>query len=111
MSDKTQQNVTQIRPKLADIHATIRSLAEEDKFVFLSRHARERMDLRSITRIDLIRVLKTGHIDGPILLGENAGEWKCKVVAKVKGSREIGVVTLVIDNKKILVKTAEWEDL
>jgi hypothetical protein len=69
------------------------------------------MELRSITRLDVIRVLTRGHIDGEIVPGNNAGEWKCKVVANVKGSRDIGVATLIIGQDRILVKTVEWEDL
>lgn len=100
-----------MRPKLADIESTIKGLADADLRVYLSRHAIERMEQRSITRIDVIRVLKRGHIDGDISPGDNPGEWKCKVVANVKGSRDIGVVTLVIGSDKLLVKTVEWEDL
>lgn len=100
-----------MRPRLADMHATIRKLAEEDRNVYLSFHAKERMDLRSITRIDVIRVLKRGHIDGDIVAGQSQGEWKCKVVANVRGSRDIGVITLVIGGDRLLVKTVEWEDL
>jgi hypothetical protein len=100
-----------MRPKLADIHAAIRSLAEEDRRVYLSFHAKERMEQRSITRVDVVRVLRRGHIDGPVVPGEYPGEWKCKVVANVRGSRDIGVVTLVIGGDKLLVKTVEWEDL
>ncbi|WP_418368996.1 hypothetical protein [Tsuneonella dongtanensis] len=61
--------------------------------------------------MDVVRVLRTGHIDGEIIAGQSPGEWKCKVVANVRGSRDIGVVTLVIGGDRILVKTVEWEDL
>lgn len=111
MNQTRENNVTHMRPKLPDLHETIRRIAIEDKNVYLSEHARERMDLRSITRIDVIRVLSKGHIDGDIVPGQNPGEWKCKVVANIRGSRDIGVITLVISNKRILVKTTEWEDL
>ena len=29
----------------------------------------------------------------------------------MKGSREIGVVTIVMSNRRLFVKTVEWEDL
>ena len=111
MTENPERRVVPMRPKLADIHATIRRLAVEDRSVFISYHARERMEQRAITRIDVIRVLQRGHVDGQIDAGENPGEWKCKVVANVRGSRDIGVVTLVIGGDKLLVKTVEWEDL
>ncbi len=100
-----------MRPKLADVHATIRHIAEVDRQIYLSCHAKERMEQRSITRLDVIRVLRRGHIDGPIEPGDGPGEWKCKVVANVRGSRDIGVVTLIIGSDRILVKTVEWEDI
>lgn len=111
MTEANERRVVPMRPRLEELHATIRRLAEEDRRVYLSYHAKERMDLRSITRIDVVRVLKRGHIDGEIVAGNEPGEWKCKVVANVRGSRDIGVVTLVIGGDKLLVKTVEWEDL
>ena len=111
MAEEPGGRLIQLRPKLADLHATIRRIAVEDRRVYLSEHAKERMEIRSITRVDVIRVLKRGHIDGSIDPGNHAGEWKCKVIANVKGSREIGVVTLVIGQERILVKTVEWEDI
>lgn len=101
----------QLTPRRADLHAAIREIADADRRVFFGNHARDRMVERSITRQDAIRVLRTGHIEGPIELGLNPGEWKCKVIGNVKGSREIGVVTIVADGKSIFVKTVEWEDL
>jgi Domain of unknown function (DUF4258) len=111
MRNEIEPKVVSIRPRLADWHALIRKIATEDQRVYFSTHAKERMAYRGITRLDAVRVLQRGHIDGQIEAGNYAGEWKCKVVANVKGSREIGVVTLVIDREKILVKTVEWEDI
>ena len=111
MPNANEQRVVPMRPRLEDIQATVRRLAEEDRRVYLSNHAKERMDLRSITRIDVIRVLRRGHVDGEVVAGQSPGEWKCKVVANVRGSRDIGVVTLIIGGDKLLVKTVEWEDL
>ena len=111
MAEKPNHRVVPLRPKRSEIHETIRQIAEEDRCVYLSKHAIERMDLRSITRIDVIRVLTRGHIEGEIVPGSNPGEWKCKVVANVKGSRDIGVITLIIGCHRLLIKTVEWEDL
>ena len=111
MIERPERRIVPMRPRLDEIHFTVRRIAEEDRKVYLSNHARERMDLRSITRIDVIRVLRRGHIDGEIVPGKSPGEWKCKVVANVRGSRDIGVVTLVIGGDSLLVKTVEWEDL
>lgn len=93
------------------MHAEVRRIATEDCNVYLSDHAKERMEQRSISRLDVMRVLTTGHIDGDIMPGQRAGEWKCKVTAPVKGSREVGVITLLVGFEKLLIKTVEWEDL
>jgi hypothetical protein len=69
------------------------------------------MEERGITRLDAVRVLQRGSISGKVEPGKNHGEWKCKIVARLKGSREIGVVTIVVKEKKLFVKTVEWEDL
>ena len=89
---------------------TIRSLAKASENVFFGSHARQRMEQRGISDADAIRVLVLGEIKGNVTPGDKAGEWKCKVVARVKGSRETGVVTVTLELKKILVVTVEWED-
>jgi hypothetical protein len=89
----------------------IRSLADETKHVILSDHARERMAERDIDDIDVMRVLRRGRIRGEIEPGRSNGEWKVKVVDKIKGAREAGVVTLVVREKTLFIKTVEWEDL
>jgi len=94
-----------------DLEAIIHEIAAADRHVYLGSHTRDRMTERGITRIDAIRVLQSGSISGAIEPGRNRGEWKCKVVARLKGSREIGVVTIVVKEKKLFVKTVEWEDL
>lgn len=111
MEDEVERRVVPLRPDRAAIHSVIRRIAEEDRRVYLSEHAKERMEQRSITRIDVVRVLVRGHINGDIMPGNYPGEWKVKLVANIKGSREVGVVTLLINNERLLVKTAEWEDL
>lgn len=104
-------NVQQIAPCPVETLARIQSLAKESKNVGFSWHAEERMDERGITDLDALRVLRSGSISGAIEPGAYEGEWKCKVVGAIKGRREVGVVTLLIKNRKLRVKTVEWEDL
>ncbi|WP_408641128.1 DUF4258 domain-containing protein [Flavisphingomonas formosensis] len=110
MSDD-RKKVVPFRPRAADLETIIHAIAIADRYVYLGAHTRDRMDERTITRPDVLRVLEIGSIKGPISTGLKPGEWKCKVVARVKGSREIGVVTIVVEGKKIFIKTVEWEDL
>ena len=91
--------------------ATIRRLAQDSGLVGFGNHSIERMEERGITRLDALRVLRGGDIRGEIEPGRSSGEWKCKVVMKIRGSREIGVVTVVANERRLFVKTVEWEDL
>ena len=65
---------------------------------------------RGITDADVYAVLRIGDPTGHIARGKGNGEWKCKIVAKVRGSRQIGVVVIVIADGYLFVKTVEWED-
>ncbi len=38
-------------------------------------------------------------------------EWKCKIVKTIKGSREAGVVTVILQSGMLFAMTVEWEDL
>lgn len=67
------------------------------------------MEERGITDREAIRVLRVGELKGEIEPGTQRGEWKCKVVAPMKGSREIGVVVVTVGGL-LFVKTVEWED-
>lgn len=69
------------------------------------------MEERGISDSDVSRVLAKGEIKGVISSGNRQGEWKCKIVATVKGSREVGVVTILMLNSRLFIKTVEWEDL
>ena len=99
-------------PRNRQLIAVIRSLIGTADIVLLD-HAAERMIKRDIDMIDVLRVLKTGDIVGPIEPGISEQEWKCKVTAAPQypeSKREIGVVTIVVRSSRLLIKTVEWED-
>jgi len=108
---KRAGKVRQIAPRPDEMLARIKHLAKDSKNVAFSDHAEERMDERGITDLDAFRIMRTGYISGAVEPGINEGEWKCKIVAAIKGRREAGVVTLLIRNRKLRVKTVEWEDM
>jgi len=89
----------------------IHRLAADSDNVKWSTHAFQRMDERGITDKVALDVLRFGETKGEIEPGENAGEWKVKMVRPVKGRREVGVVVVTVRNARLLVKTVEWEDL
>lgn len=103
--------VRQLVPRPGEMLARIQQLAAQSSNVGFSDHAEDRMEERGITDLDVLRVLRGGTISGSIEPGRKEGEWKCKVVAPVKGRREIGVVTLLIRNRRLRIKTVEWEDV
>lgn len=103
-------------PRISDLEATVRRLALDSKNVrwkatTYDTHAESRMDWRGITDKMMFEVLRTGYARGNITPGKNPGEWKIKMVKQMKGTREVGVVTIVIASQRLFVKTVEWEDL
>lgn len=111
MDDPAPQNVAAMRPRASSLEKRIREIALDSAKVGLGVHARERMVERDITDRMVFEVLRTGTIKGGIDPGSNPGEWKCKMVKAMKGRRDVGVVTIIVRNERLLVKTAEWEDL
>ena len=89
--------------------AIIREAAQDSDNVIYGDHALVRMDERDFSDHDMLGVLRTG-----IVMQEptktNRGEWKCKVVKRLRGVRDVGVVTIILLNGKLFLKTVEWED-
>ena len=88
----------------------IHKLAADTDNILWSKHALARMDERGITDKMAVEVLQRGDVKGSAEAGQNPGEWKVKLVRRMKGHREAGVVVLTVRNGRLLVKTAEWED-
>lgn len=97
-------------PRPEPLLETIRRLSKERKVGFLD-HAEERLAERGFDIFDVFETLENGYIDGPIKAGAKEGEWKAKVVDVPEGrSRKMGVVTIVVKEQRLLIKTVEWED-
>jgi len=91
---------------------TVRFIAENDTSkVYFGHHAFERVDERSISTRDAIDVLRYGYVDGEIEQGKNPGEWKATISRQIRGNREAGVVTILINEEEIFIKTVMWMDL
>jgi hypothetical protein len=108
--------VVQFKPRPSELEKTIRSLSADSKNVrwkstSYETHAESRMEWRDITDKMMFDVLRTGFIKGDIEPGKNPGEWKAKMAKQMKGLREVGVVTIVINSQRLFIKTVEWEDL
>lgn len=115
MSDEQSPKLVQFRPRPQEIERLVRDLAADSRNVrwrssCYETHCESRMEWRDITDKMMFDVLRTGYIKGDVEPGRSPGEWKVKMTKQMKGRREVGVVTVVINLKRLLVKTVEWED-
>ena len=108
--DSSQRKITNYRLTAAIAERRIRAIAANSDHISWAVHALERMDEREIFDDDVLSVLRLGGIFGD---PEETlrGEWKCKMIRQVRGSREVGVVTIILKTGFLFVKTVEWEDL
>lgn len=99
-------------PRPERLVSEIRRLVRLERVAY-TRHALEdRMPERGIDVSDVEYVLMNGRVLGPVRPGKRAGEWHAKLVARLDGtSRNAGVVTVVLIGERVLILTAEWEDL
>ena len=97
-------------PRPEQLLAIIRERAERSDRVVLTFHALERMEQRDITAVDVFGILRRGRIAGSIGRGKEPGDWVCKLVDRIKGTREAGVVTAVVRSGRLVIVTVEWED-
>lgn len=89
------------------IKPLIREVAETSKKVLFTRHVEERMIQKSITRAQIMRCLKHGHItEGPAQ--DMKGGWKFRVEVIAAGDSIKVVASLFINenNNNIVVITA-----
>lgn len=98
-------------PRPDQLTAIIQSIADHSECVDFTDHAFERMDERDISTRDVFRIFRRGTIAGEIEPGKRADEWRCKVIYRLKGNRDAGVVTVVCSQQRLLVITVEWEDI
>jgi len=107
---KTSASVTKFRLAASKAEQQIKSIAANSGNIKWSRHALTRMDERGIDDVDILRTLRSGMIAGDPEATQDPG-WKCKMVKRIRGSREVGVVTIIIRGARLLIKTVEWEDV
>jgi hypothetical protein len=91
----------------------IRALAAKSENVLFTAHALDQMEAREIFDGDVLRIFRSeaSSIKGEVKKGKRSGECHCKVVRRIRGNREAGVVTVILPTDKLLVLTVEWEDL
>lgn len=100
-------------PKAHALMTRIREIAKDSDNVAFSRHATERLLERGLTDMDVIRGYRIGDIVGAITPGDRQDEWVCEVVfpsPEENGGREIGVITIVVEECRLRIKTVMWKD-
>ena len=87
----------------------INEAAQHTATVVFGDHALQRMAERGVLDVEVYRILRTGYVtEWPERTDK--GEWKCKVVKKLRGHREVGVITIIVNRNRLFIKTVEWED-
>ena len=107
---RTQSVVTPLRLTPTVAERRIRDLASLSDNVIIGLHALERMKERDIFTSDVFDVLRSGFVEGQPEKTDRS-EWKCKMVKQLRGGREAGVITIILHENKLFIKTVEWEDL
>lgn len=108
-----ERNVRRVTPYRLTVNVAeqrIKLLASSTGNIQWSDHALERMVEREIFDVDALRVLRNGNCEGEPERTQR-DEWKCKMVRRVRGTREVGVVVIITNTNRLFVKTIEWEDL
>src|ERR1019366_2096369 len=88
----------------------IKKFAEVSDNMSWALHAHQRMNEREIFDADVLRILRRGMISGEPE-ETRSGEWKCKMVLSLRGTREAGVVVIILKKGGLFIKTVEWEDV
>lgn len=103
------ENVARYRLTPAIAEQRIRQFAADTGNIIWSKHAQQRMLEREIFDVDALRVMRQGIVtDNPEKTP--GGEWKCKVTLTLRGTREAGIVVILLKTGGLVVKTVEWED-
>lgn len=90
----------------------IRKRAADTSNVIFGDHAFDRIEDRSITTVDALRILRKGFVQAASLQKNIDGEWEAIVEKRMPGGREAAVVTIVFrETDKLFVKTVMWLDV
>ena len=88
----------------------VRELARNTSNLVWTDHIKERMEERGIDSEAVLRVLRDGDVEEEPTETNTPGDWKVKMVRKMGNGRVAGVVTVLVQNNRLVLKTAEWED-
>ena len=104
-----RNNVHPLRLRPDRARDIIHAAAQDTANVIFGTHALQRMEERGVSDLEVYRILRTGYISEPPERTDR-GEWKCKVIKKLRGQRTLGVITVIMQHGRLFIKTVEWED-
>jgi hypothetical protein len=108
----TSSNVIRLTlpaPRPEELAETIRMLVKQGKYAFSMSSDDEKIVGGDLDIVQGVEVLETGEIDGPITPGDNAGEWKCRLVTSLElRSSYVAAETLVVRRERLIVLIAKW---
>jgi hypothetical protein len=99
-----------VRLTVAKAQKEVRRLAAVSANVIWTNHAYEQMERRGIDADDVLKVLRGGYVDEEPEPGNGPLDWKARINLRLKDRREVVVVTVIQDNKRLIVVTAFWRD-
>jgi hypothetical protein len=108
--EQSKKSVCEFRVTMRVAEQRIHSIAKDSANIIFSDHATDRMEERGIPDVQVLDILRTGFVPENPERTEH-GDWKCKIVKEIRGRRQAGVVTIILNNGRLFLKTVEWEDL
>ena len=98
-----------LRMSAAAVQRLVRKRSQTSEHVIITDHARERMEERSFTIVDVLTILRQGGVYLLPFLNER-GDWQTEVERRMPGGREAVVITVVPQEEMLIVRTIMWRD-
>jgi hypothetical protein len=102
--------VAQFRLTAAMARKRGRELAADTGNLIWTDHMQERMAQRGIDAGAVLRILRHGDVEEDPEEAKKPGDWKIKLTRIMASGRTAGIVTVLIENSRLVLVTAEWED-
>jgi hypothetical protein len=110
MQESRQRKVVKFRLTAAMAQQRVRELAQRSSNLVWTDHIKERMSERGIDSDAVLRILRSGDVEEEPQEAKRPGDWKIKLVRAMNTGRAAGVVTVLVENSRLVLITAEWED-
>src|SRR5262245_24393731 len=88
----------------------VRELAKDSSNLVWTDHIKERMAERGIDSDAVLRIVRGGDVEEEPTPTDTPGDWNVKMVRKMATGRCAGVIMVLVQNTRLVLKTAEWED-